>query len=312
MWWKMLIHRADYAETRHIRTKQATIFGYLVNHYAAPRARHMGSHLGTPSTEKGIKMTHRVKLWLVVAIVVVLASGMSAAIVFAGRPGWRINGAPLFVDGAMTGKAEKKITIKLPGAFEVTCEKLKTPIETKITNAGTPAEPVIYIGSFSAEECNKVTNLEASEEEKCEVEGKAIKFNELEAPVVWKEASGSERYLYFDQTFNNGAWETSDPLWAKIKIKSIAGKTCPSLLMGMHPLNGQMLAKLKLPTSEQVKKIFTSIETGGSCSKATTYYQGEPRTSHVSEGLMIGGEKGAELCGEFELELENGEEFAVT
>ncbi len=245
-------------------------------------------------------MSYRIRLWLGVAVVVVSISGATAAIVFAGRPGWRINHQdPFSLPGTVISKATKKITLKLPGFFEVVCEKISPSSETGIEDQGSET-PVLFIGSFSAEECDKVTNLETTEEEKCEVEGKAIHFNELEAKVVWKETTGSERYLYFN-----------NPLWAKIKLKSIAGKTCPSLLMGMHPIAGQLLAKLQLPTSEQVKKIFTTFETGGSCGKATKFYQGEPRTEHTTEGLTIGGEKGAELCGEFEVELESGDEFSI-
>ena len=245
------------------------------------------------------------------ALITITINSASAATALAARATWFVNHQPFVLTGTIISKPAKKITIKLPGNLEVVCEKIKSPAETGVFDAGGSTEASLDIGSFSAEECNKVVNLEASEEEKCEVEAKTITFNELGARIPWIEATGSERYVYIYQALHNGAWETSDPLWTTIKIKSIAGKTCPSLLTGMHPLNGQMLAKLKLPTSEQVKKTFTSVESGGSCGKASTYYEGEPRTSHSSEGLMIGGEKGAELCGEFEIGLESGEEFAV-
>jgi hypothetical protein len=255
-------------------------------------------------------MLLRGKRRVIVAVAVVLASGVVATVALGTPSGWRVNnqllgGRP----GTFTSKTAKKTTIRLPETLEVVCEKVKSPAEADIAPVNGAS---LYIKSFSLEECNKVVDLETKEEGECEVENKAIQFNELGARIVWIEASGSEAYLYFDETFHNNAWEKSGGLWATIKIKSVAGKTCPSLLLGMHPLNGQMLAKLKLPTSEQVKKIFTSVESGGSCSRATTYYEGEPRTSHSSEGLTIGGEKDAELCGEFEIELTSGEEFAIT
>ncbi|HUN79349.1 MAG TPA: hypothetical protein VMU32_10535 [Solirubrobacteraceae bacterium] len=244
--------------------------------------------------------------------VIAVASGASASSAYALAPlgpGWMVNGLPLILGAKLISKPSKKVTIRLPEGFEVVCEKLKDPTEAAILSESLPA---LYVGTFSAEECNKVVNLEEKEEpEACEVEGKTINFNELGANVVWIEATGSERYVYFNRAFHGGKWETSNGLWATIKIKSISGKTCPSLLLGMHPLNGQLLAKLKMPTTEQPKKTFTSVETGG-CAKAKTYYEGEPRTSHSAEGLTIGGEKGAELCGEFELELENGDEFSVS
>jgi len=253
------------------------------------------------------------KIWLV-AVMAILVLGTSSSAVALVAPDWFVNGVPVGgVPASVASQAGSKVVFRVPEQFEVICEKLAEISGSGFRASylsGEPFNAFIHMPTVAAKECKTVKNLKKTEAEKCEVESSEVLFNQLESKVVWKESTGEEQMIYVFGASNGGPVENTNALWATISIKDKGSESCPAPLEGDHPLRGQMLAKLDTPTSEQTKKVFESTE-ASKCSQVKTYYEGEPRKADSSEGLTIGGEKGAELCSVLEIGLVSGGKFSM-